>query len=142
MRIGHVRHCDQEVMRQIDAAFAHAGIVIATGGRHNPRARRRAGSNRLVYSARQRISAPTLTPTPLTTSPQAPSALCWFRRDLRDHDHAALTRALDHGGRVLCAFVFDRAILDRLEQRADRRVEFIWESVRELDAAPATAAAG
>jgi deoxyribodipyrimidine photo-lyase len=33
-----------------------------------------------------------------------------------------------------CAFVFDRAILDRLEQRADRRVEFILESVRELDA--------
>ncbi|MBK8739778.1 MAG: deoxyribodipyrimidine photo-lyase [Betaproteobacteria bacterium] len=74
-------------------------------------------------------------PSHLRTSPQAPSALCWFRRDLRDHDHAALTRALDHGGRVHCLFVFDRAILDRLEQRADRRVEFILESVRELDAA-------
>jgi deoxyribodipyrimidine photo-lyase len=31
-------------------------------------------------------------------------------------------------------FVFDREILDRLHSRADRRVEFIWESVRELAA--------
>ncbi|MEP7083578.1 MAG: deoxyribodipyrimidine photo-lyase [Betaproteobacteria bacterium] len=61
--------------------------------------------------------------------------LCWFRRDLRDHDNAALIHALKAAHRVYCVFVFDRTILDRLEQRADRRVEFIWESVRELDAA-------
>ena len=67
--------------------------------------------------------------------PEHQAALCWFRRDLRDHDHAALAGALAHARRVYCVFVFDRAILDRLAQRADRRVEFIWESVRELDAA-------
>ena len=63
------------------------------------------------------------------------SALCWFRRDLRDHDHAALASALRDAGRVHCAFVLDRTILDRLEDRADRRVEFIMAALEELHAA-------
>ena len=62
------------------------------------------------------------------------SSLVWFRRDLRTHDHTALSAALDESERVHCAFIFDKAILDALTDRADRRVEFIWESVRELDA--------
>jgi deoxyribodipyrimidine photo-lyase len=62
-------------------------------------------------------------------------ALVWFRRDLRDHDHHALARALAAGPPVYAAFVFDRDILDALPAPADRRVEFIWESVHELDAA-------
>jgi deoxyribodipyrimidine photo-lyase len=62
-------------------------------------------------------------------------ALVWFRRDLRDYDHHALARALAAGPPVYAAFVFDRDILDALPAPADRRVEFIWESVRELDAA-------
>jgi deoxyribodipyrimidine photo-lyase len=62
------------------------------------------------------------------------TALVWFRRDLRAHDHAALARALAAAGRVFCVFVFDRAILDALPRR-DRRVEFIWHSVHELDQA-------
>jgi len=60
------------------------------------------------------------------------AALVWFRRDLRLADHAALYAALTAAGRVHCAFVFDTAILDALPDRADRRVEFIWESVAEL----------
>lgn len=59
-------------------------------------------------------------------------ALVWFRRDLRSQDHAALYHALKSARRVHCAFVFDTEILDALKRRADRRVEFIWESVREL----------
>ncbi len=62
-------------------------------------------------------------------------ALVWFRRDLRDFDHAALHHALVGADAVYCAFVFDREILDVLPSPQDRRVEFIWESVRELDAA-------
>ena len=62
-------------------------------------------------------------------------ALVWFRRDLRDNDHAALSAALATGGEVYCAFVFDREILDALPTRTDRRVHFIHESLRELDAA-------
>lgn len=59
-------------------------------------------------------------------------ALVWFRRDLRDYDHAALYQALKSSPEVYCAFVFDTEILDHLQDKADRRVEFIWESVREL----------
>ncbi|MCB1941080.1 MAG: deoxyribodipyrimidine photo-lyase [Candidatus Accumulibacter sp.] len=63
------------------------------------------------------------------------SILVWFRRDLRDFDHAALGEAQRRGRRVYCAFVFDREILDGLTQRGDRRVEFIRESLVELDGA-------
>lgn len=62
------------------------------------------------------------------------SGLMWFRRDLRVDDNAALYHALKSCDRLHCAFVFDRDILDSLP-RADRRVEFIRESLVELDAA-------
>ncbi len=62
------------------------------------------------------------------------ATLFWFRRDLRVDDNAALYRALKAGGRVYCAFVFDTGILDALPSRQDRRVEFIRESVVELNA--------
>ena len=64
-----------------------------------------------------------------------PASLVWFRRDLRNTDHAALHHALARSARVHCVFVFDRAILDPLPQRADRRVEFILASLVELDQA-------
>lgn len=57
----------------------------------------------------------------------------WFRRDLRLQDNAALHHALKTCDRVHCLFVFDREILDSLP-KADRRVEFIRESLVELDA--------
>ena len=60
------------------------------------------------------------------------SALVWFRRDLRADDHAALYHALKAGRQVWCAFVFDSTILDALP-RADRRVEFIRDSLVDLD---------
>jgi len=59
-------------------------------------------------------------------------SLCWFRRDLRLIDHAALYHALRHSDQVHCVFVFDTDILDALTDKQDRRVEFIWHSVREL----------
>ncbi|HSH55124.1 MAG TPA: deoxyribodipyrimidine photo-lyase [Methylotenera sp.] len=62
-------------------------------------------------------------------------ALVWFRRDLRDYDHAALYHALKTSTQVYCTFIFDTDILDPLQDRADRRVEFIWESIKELKAA-------
>ena len=63
------------------------------------------------------------------------SALVWFRRDLRDDDHAALAAALQQHARVYCVFVFDRDILDALPDRRDRRVEFIHGSLVQLDQA-------
>ena len=58
--------------------------------------------------------------------------MVWFRRDLRADDHAALAHALQSARQVWCAFVFDSAILDPLP-RADRRVEFIRDSLVDLD---------
>ena len=65
------------------------------------------------------------------------AALVWLRRDLRTADQAALYHALRAARRVWCLFVFDREILDPLLEagrRADRRVEFIHQSVAALDA--------
>ncbi len=61
--------------------------------------------------------------------------LVWFRRDLRDYDHAALNAALSSCKTVYCTFIFDREILDGLPSRVDRRVDFIHQSLRELQAA-------
>jgi deoxyribodipyrimidine photo-lyase len=72
----------------------------------------------------------------MTDKPLA-SALVWFRRDLRCDDHAALYHALVAARQVWCAFVFDCEILDpllALGRRADRRVEYIHDSVGALDA--------
>jgi deoxyribodipyrimidine photo-lyase len=66
--------------------------------------------------------------------PKYPTGLMWFRRDLRLVDNATLHTALTQCAQVHCVFVFDKMILNALP-RADRRVEFIWESMRELDAA-------
>ncbi len=59
-------------------------------------------------------------------------ALVWFRRDLRDHDHAALAAALQSSQQVHCVFVFDRGILDLLPSPHDRRVDFIHGALSEL----------
>lgn len=65
--------------------------------------------------------------------PTLDAALVWMRRDLRVDDHAAMWHALRTARRVWCGFVFDRAILDPLP-RADRRVEFIRDSLVGVDA--------
>ncbi len=65
--------------------------------------------------------------------PALDAALVWFRRDLRVEDHAALYHALRSARQVWCAFVFDDAILAGLP-KADRRIEFIRDSLVGLDA--------
>jgi len=77
-------------------------------------------------------------PVPLPTYERA---LVWFRRDLRNFDHAALHHAMSCARAVYTAFVFDREILDPLP-RKDRRVEFIRESLAGLDAALAADGGG
>jgi deoxyribodipyrimidine photo-lyase len=59
-------------------------------------------------------------------------SLVWLRRDLRLHDNAALYHALRSGRPVLPLFIFDRIILDDLEERRDRRVEFIIQEINRL----------
>jgi deoxyribodipyrimidine photo-lyase len=56
----------------------------------------------------------------------------WFRRDLRLHDNAGLFHALQSGLPVLPIFIFDPFILDQLDNKADRRVEFIHQTLDRL----------
>jgi deoxyribodipyrimidine photo-lyase len=59
-------------------------------------------------------------------------ALCWIRRDIRWNDHAALTKATEIATDVAVVFVFDTTILDKLADKEDMRVTFIWDSLKEL----------
>ena len=58
--------------------------------------------------------------------------IIWFRRDLRLNDNAALYHALQSGIPVLPIFIFDKNILDQLEQKEDRRVAFIHSALEEM----------
>lgn len=61
-----------------------------------------------------------------------PVSIVWLRRDLRLHDNAALYHALRSGNPVLVVFIFDRFILDQLEDQRDQRVEFIHQQILTL----------
>lgn len=56
-------------------------------------------------------------------------AIFWFRRDLRLQDNAGLYYALRSGYPVVPLFIFDRNILDDLEEKKDPRLTFIYEAV-------------
>ncbi len=58
------------------------------------------------------------------------STIFWFRRDLRLQDNAGLYAALKENKNVIPVFIFDTEILDKLEDRKDKRVEFIHQSLR------------
>lgn len=58
--------------------------------------------------------------------------LCWLRRDLRLLDHAALYHALKSTNPVVPVFVFDTNILNDLEDKHDRRVTFIRDTLEDL----------
>ncbi|MFT4856173.1 MAG: deoxyribodipyrimidine photo-lyase [Algoriphagus sp.] len=61
-------------------------------------------------------------------------SLFWFRRDLRLNDNTGFFYALQQKENVLPIFIFDKNILDKLEERADARVEFILDQVTKLSA--------
>lgn len=61
--------------------------------------------------------------------------ILWFRRDLRLADNAALFHSLKAGRPVLPVFIFDRTILNKLDNKADRRVEFIHAALEEMQQA-------
>jgi deoxyribodipyrimidine photo-lyase len=60
------------------------------------------------------------------------SNLCWIRRDLRLHDHAALSKALSVGETTI-VFVFDPLILDKLKDKHDKRLTFIYQSLMSME---------
>lgn len=74
----------------------------------------------------------------MTTLEQAKSlidssvSVWWLRRDLRLKDNAAFYHALRENKKVLPVFIFDTVILDSLEDKADKRVEFIHATLNDL----------
>lgn len=59
-------------------------------------------------------------------------SICWLRRDLRLHDNAALYHALLSGHPVLPLFIFDQNILEELNDKQDRRVQFIHQALSQI----------
>lgn len=62
-------------------------------------------------------------------------SIFWFRRDLRVEDNAGLCQALASGFPVLPIFIFDTAILDALENKSDRRVDYIHQALSAINLA-------
>ncbi len=60
-------------------------------------------------------------------------SICWLRRDLRLNDQAALHHALNSNYPVLLVFIFDKDILDKLSDKEDRRVSFIYQTLSNLN---------
>lgn len=59
-------------------------------------------------------------------------SIFWFRRDLRLEDNAGLWKALKSGHPVVPIFIFDKNILDKLEDKSDARVSFLHQQLTEL----------
>lgn len=56
----------------------------------------------------------------------------WFRRDLRLDDNAGLYHALKSEHPVVPVFIFDTNILDDLEEKEDKRISFIYDTLQGL----------
>ena len=56
----------------------------------------------------------------------------WFRRDLRLTDNAGLYHALKGNNPVLPIFIFDKNILDKLNDKSDKRVAFIHAALQAM----------
>lgn len=57
----------------------------------------------------------------------------WFRRDLRLKDNHGLFQALKDENPVLPIFIFDENILSQLENKSDKRVDFIFQVLEILN---------
>lgn len=58
----------------------------------------------------------------------------WFRRDLRLHDNHGLYEALLSANNVLPIFIFDKNILNKLANKKDKRVSFIYQTLQNIHA--------
>lgn len=56
----------------------------------------------------------------------------WFRRDLRLEDNVGLYHALQSGLKVIPVFIFDTDILNRLQDKKDRRVDYIHQALQHI----------
>jgi len=60
-------------------------------------------------------------------------SIFWFRRDLRLEDNVGLYNCLQQNIPVLPLFIFDKNILDKLEDKTDKRLSFILKALSEID---------
>ncbi len=60
-------------------------------------------------------------------------SIFWFRRDLRLVDNHGLFQALNLSENVLPIFIFDTEILSKLENKQDKRVDFIMQALQTLN---------
>lgn len=66
----------------------------------------------------------------------------WFRRDLRLEDNVGLYHALKSGLKVMPVFIFDTEILDQLQDKSDKRVDYIQQTLVSLHRDLATLKSG
>ncbi len=56
-------------------------------------------------------------------------SIFWHRRDLRNYDNTGLYNCLKNEKNVFPIFIFDTEILDKLENKDDKRVNFIYDNL-------------
>lgn len=60
-------------------------------------------------------------------------AIVWIRRDIRVHDHAALSHALKECDDVLALFIYDTDITDKLRLKKEYRLHFIHQALQDCE---------
>ena len=60
------------------------------------------------------------------------TVIYWIRRDLRLYDNAALYHALKSEHPVIPVFIFDKNILEELSDKQDKRIQFIHDSLKDI----------
>ncbi len=63
---------------------------------------------------------------------EKPISIFWHRRDLRLHDNTGLYHALQGEYPVLPLFIFDTNILEKLEDKQDKRLQFIHDYLTKI----------
>lgn len=61
------------------------------------------------------------------------NALHWFRRDLRIKDNIGLYNCQKKSTNISTIFIYDQNILSSLDDKNDQRVEFLYQSLRDLE---------
>ena len=60
-------------------------------------------------------------------------SIMWFRRDLRFFDNTALSHACSLSEKIIPIFIFDSHILSKLKNKNDRRIQFIFDTLKEMN---------
>lgn len=60
-------------------------------------------------------------------------SIFWFRRDLRLEDNVGLYHALESDFPVVPIFIFDADILDKLEDKKDKRLDYIQQALEQIN---------